>query len=123
MNSKINKVNCDFDIEEKLEKPIVTINKKGGKILFYDQNELDSYIENDFNKKYRKLLYLIMSVTEDEESTDSDIELLYLKIDKLKELLILKYFKYINQHTLNKYLKMLMLLEEKLNVPRKQRGR
>ena len=123
MNSKINKVNCDFEVEEKLEKPIVTINKKDSKISFYSQNELDLYIENDFNKKYRKLLYLIMSVTEDEESTDSDIELLYLKIDKLKELLVLKYFKYINQLTLNKYLKMLMLLEEKLNVPRKQRGR
>lgn len=123
MKNNVKKVNCEFNIVEQTEKPIITINRKEESITFYNEYSLLEYIDADFNKKYRKLLYLIMNVAEDEESTDGDIELLYLKVDKLKELILSKYFKYINKETLNRYLKMILLLEEKLNIPRKHRGR
>ena len=123
MENKIKRVNCEFKVVEQEEKSILTISKKEEKIIFYNENTLLEYIDSDFNKKYRNTLYLIINTLDDEECSDSDVELLYLKVDKLKELILSKYFKYISKDMINKYLKMILLLEEKLNVPRKRRGR
>jgi len=64
-----------------------------------------------------------MNITEDDDSSESDTELALLKIENLKNLIISKYSKYLSKNLLNKYLKMLILLEEKLYVPKKGRGR
>ena len=45
------------------------------------------------------------------------------QIDELKNTLINKYSKHINRELLNKYLKMLLLLEDKLVIPERSRGR
>lgn len=118
MNLK--KVNNDFEIVELNEKEIYTINKNNEKISIYDNDLLEKILDNNFNKKYKELLYLCMSIIEDEESTDTDTELALLKIEDLKNYIINHYSKYINKHLLNKYLKMIMILEGKLNMPKKR---
>lgn len=118
MNLK--KVNNDFEIVELNEKEIYTINKNSEKISIYDNDLLEKILDNNFNKKYKELLYLCMSIIEDEESTDTDTELALLKIEDLKNYIINHYSKFINNHLLNKYLKMIMILEGKLNLPKKR---
>lgn len=122
MNS-LSKLKCDLEIVELKEEKLFTINNKNEKITLYNKEMLEKIIDKNFNKKYRELLYLIMTITEDDESTESDAELALLKIDELRKYLINHYGKNISRILLNKYLKMLMLLEQKLNVPRKRRGR
>lgn len=122
MNS-LSKLKCDLEIVELKEEKLFTINNKNEKITLYNKEMLEKIIDKNFNKKYRELLYLIMSITEDDESTESDAELALLKIEDLKKYLINHYSNHISRNLLNKYLKMLMLLEQKLNVPRKRRGR
>ena len=122
MNS-LSKLKCDLEIVELKEEKLFTINNKNEKITLYNKEMLEKIIDKNFNKKYRELLYLIMTITEDDESTESDAELALLKIDELRKYLINHYGKNKNRNLLNKYLKMLMLLEQKLNVPRKRRGR
>ena len=116
----LKKVNNDFEILELNEKEIYTINKKSEKISIYDNDLFEKVIDNNFNKKYKELLYLCMSINEDEESTDTDTELALLKIEDLKNYIISRYSKSISNHLLNKYLKMIMILEGKLNMPKKR---
>lgn len=123
MKDKIKKINCEFTIVEKENEYKFVFNKKNEKIYIYNEELVEKIIDNSFNQKYRKLLYIIMDIVENEDSTDSDEELILIKIDELKNLLLAKYYKYISRELLNKYLKMLMLLEEKLESRHKHRGR
>ena len=97
-----------------------SIKNKEEIIKVYDQELLEKIIDNTFNKKYRKLLYLIMSVNEDEDSTDTDAELALLKIEDLKKYIMLHYSELISKRLLNKYLKMLMILENKIEFNKKR---
>lgn len=118
MNLK--KTSNEFEILEMNEEVIYSINKKNEKIGIYNNELLESIIDKIFNKKYKELLYLCMSISEDEDSTESDTELALLKIESLKNYIFEHYSKYINKNLLNKYLKMLLILESKLNIPRKK---
>lgn len=121
MTNKIKKVYKEFEIVENDEKSLFTLNTKGNKIKIYDEDILENVIDNRFNKKYRELLYLVMSINEDEDSTESDEELALIKIEDFKTSIIEKYFKYISKGKLNKYMQMLIMLEEKIN--RRERGK
>lgn len=123
MKDKLKKINCEFIIEEKEKDYKFVFNKKSEKIYIYNEELVEKIIDNSFNQKYRKLLFIVMDITENEDSTESDTELILFKIDELKNLLLAKYFKYISKELLNKYLKMLMLLEDKLENRRTRRGR
>ena len=124
MNNKIEEVKCDFEIVEMDDLEGFTLNKKeqGVKITMYNKDLIERIIDNNFNKKYRSLLYLVMELDSD-DTTESDTELARLKIDDLRRMLITKYFKYISRDLLEKYLNMLILLEEKIPIVSKNRGR
>jgi len=123
MKDKIKKINCEFKIEEKETEYKFLFNKKNEKIYIYNDELVEKIIDNSFNQKYRKLLYIVMDIVENEDSSDSDEELILFKIEDLKNILLNKYYKYISKMSLNKYMKMLMLLEEKLAKREKHRGR
>lgn len=124
MKSYIKKVNSEFLVLEKEADSKFTITKsEEEKIVIYDEVLVEKIIETKFNNKYRKLLYIVMDINENEDSTESDAEIVLFKIEELKNLLLAKYYKYISRELLNKYLKMLMLLEEKLIIPNRHRGR
>lgn len=119
----LSKLRCELEIVEQKEEKLVTINKNNEKIAIYNKEILEKIIDNNFNKRYRELLYLTMNIIDDEDSTESDAELALLKIEDLKNYIVSHYSKHLNTHLLNKYLKMLMLLDQKLNIPRKSKGR
>ena len=123
MKSNLKKVNSTFKIVEKESNQKFVLEKKNIKINIYDEELVEEIIDKDFNKKYRQLLYIIMEISENEDSTDSDESLCLIKIEELKNIILSKYYKYIGKDLLNKYLKMILLLEEKLRIPKKQRGR
>ena len=121
--SSLKKVSREFTILEFKEKSLFTLNSKDNKIKIYDEDILDDIMSSRFNKKYRELLYLVMCLNEDEDATESDAELALLKIDHFRSELINRYFKYISREKFNKYLQMLILLEEKLNIRKRGKGR
>ena len=123
MKSSIKKLNSEFEVVEKENQKFTISINENEKIIIYDKELLEKVIDNKFNKKYRKLLYLVMEVKENDDSDDEKINIVLLKTEELKNLLLSKYYKYINKEILNKYLKMILLLEEKLNVPKRGRGR
>lgn len=108
----IKKINKDFIIVNKEEKKAFTIKN----IKVYDEDLIAKIIDNRFNEKYKKLLYIVLNITESDDDTESDTEIVLIKIENLKKLLLTKYYKFIDVRYLKKYLKMLMLLEEKLSM-------
>lgn len=123
MKSNLKKTNTKFKIVDKESNQKFVLEKKNIKINIYDEELIEEIIDKDFNKKYRELLYIIMEIKENDDSTDSDESLCLIKIEELKNIILSKYFKYIGKDLLNKYLRMILLLEEKLRTPKKQRGR
>ncbi|MBE6156846.1 MAG: hypothetical protein E7161_03775 [Firmicutes bacterium] len=124
MKNSLKKVMSEFTILDKEESKKFTINtSKNEKITIYDMEMVEKIIDSNFNQKYRKLLYIVMDISENEDSTESDTELALLKIEELKNILLSRYYKYISRELLNKYLKMIFLLDEKLRIPKRGRGR
>jgi len=64
-----------------------------------------------------------MDINNSEDSEESDAYIVRDQIDELRNSLINKYEKYLSRDILNKYLKMLLILESKIVVPEKHRGR
>lgn len=122
MKEVIKKVKCEFEVVDKEDKAFTLNISDSEKIFIYDDELLEEVIDKKFNKQYRKLLYLVMDITENDDNDDENINMALLKIEDLKNILLSKYYKYISRELLNKYLKMLMLLDEKLTLPR-SRGR
>lgn len=121
---KLEQVKCDFEIIEDHNQNGLILNKKNNniKITIYDQSLIEKIIDDNFNKKYRALLYMIMSLNS-EDTTESDTELALIKIDDLRKILLSKYFNLISKELLDKYLNMLLLLEQKVPIITNNRGR
>ena len=122
MNS-LKKVSSEFEIIEFDDKKSFSIKNKEEKITIYDDDLVTELIDKKFNTEYKKLLYIIMDINNSDDSTESDGLLVRDKIDELKNVILNKYSNYISKELLNKYIKMIMILEEKLVIPEKSRGR
>ena len=111
----------EFLVEDITLEHGLKISSKNTKITIFDKKTKEKIIEERFNQKYRELLELVLSVNEDSSEDDA----LYVRdrINELRNYLLNKYAKYVSKNILNKYLKMLLLLEQKLIIPKKQRGR
>lgn len=123
MNSSFKKNKSDFVVvENDNDKKVSFKISEEETITIYDEQLIAKMIDTKFNKTYRNLLYLICQINESDDSTDTDTYLVLDKIEDLKNKLLNKYYKYLNKDVLSKYLKMLILLEEKLSLS-KGRGR
>ncbi len=120
---KTKHVNYDFKIVELNLPKGFSFNKKNHKITLYDKELIASVIDKNFNRKYRDLLMLVIDVNTSDDSTESDGNLALMKINELKELLINKYYYFLPKNILQKYIKMLVLLEQKLIIPKKNKRR
>ena len=115
----VKKTNKEFEVVEKKENEILQINSKNDdKLLIYDKKLVQNVIDQKFDKKYKKLLMLVLDVTESEDATDTDSELVLMKIEEFKILIMNNYIKFVNQNTINKYLRKIMVLEERINLNR-----
>lgn len=120
---KLKKNNNNFEIIENNEKEVLTIENNKNKISIYDKKLTEEIISNKFNEKYRRLLYIITDINSSEDTTDTDECLVREQIDELKNNFLLKYKKHISKELLNKYLKMLLILETKIVVKEKGKSR
>lgn len=123
MINSIKKVATEFEIVEFDEKKLFSIKKDEEKISLYDSNLVENVIDRKFNDTYKRLLYIVMDINNSEDSEESDAYIVRDQIDELRNSLINKYEKYLSRDILNKYLKMLLILESKIVVPEKHRGR
>ena len=123
MMNSIKKVATEFEIVEFDEKKLFSIKKEEEKISLYDSNLVENVIDRKFNDTYKRLLYIVMDINNSEDSEESDAYIVRDQIDELRNSLINKYEKYLSRDILNKYLKMLLILESKIVVPEKHRGR
>lgn len=121
MKTKI--VNSEFQIVKLSEKNSFVIEKENGTLTLYDSKLIEDLISSNFNKKYRQFLYIINDIVNNGDDSGTDTDILVLEIEKLKNKLLNKYFKYLSHANLQKYLKMLVLLEEKLAITKRGKGR
>lgn len=123
MKNSIKKVNSEFEIVEFDDKKVFTIKKEEEKITFYDESLVEDVISNKINETYKRILYIIMDINNSEDATESDGELVRNQIEELRNVILNKYSKYLSKELINRYLKMLLILESKLVIPERNRGR
>lgn len=123
MKNSFKKINSVFEVVEHEDKLIYTIQKQEEKITIYDKRLMTQFIEKKFNDEYKKILYIIMDLNSSDDSTETDEFLVRNKIDELKANILNKYSKYIDKNLLNKFLKMIIILESKINIKERGRGR
>lgn len=123
MKNSIKKVNSEFEIVEFDDKKVFTIKKEEEKITFYDESLVEDVISNKINETYKRILYIIMDINNSEDATESDGELVRNQIEELRNIILNKYSKYLSKELINRYLKMLLILESKLVIPERNRGR
>ncbi len=121
MKNKLEKINKEFLIVEKENEEAFIITKGEEKLILHDKLIIPKVIDKKFNEKYRRLLYIIIDINESDSDNESDIYLVKENIEELRELILKKYAKYIKKDVLNKYLKMLLILEGKIVT--KNRGK
>ena len=120
--SSIKKTKSEFAVIELKDEELFSIEKKDEIIKVYDQDILEKIVDDSFNSKYKKLLCLIMNINEDDDSTETDAELALEKIDGLRKYVLTHYSNLISTRNMNKYIKMLLLLESKISF-NKRRGK
>lgn len=120
---KLKKNNNSFEILENEEENVLTIACNKKKISIYDEKLTEEIISKRFNEKYKKLLYIIMDINSSDDSTDTDTFLVREQISELKNNILNNYKKHISKELLNKYLKMLLILEDKIVVKEKNKSR
>ena len=117
----IKEINSEFEVLVHDEKAKYSINKNKLKIDFYDEELILQVILKKINKKYHEILRMLAN----EDDSDEFLELVLLKIDDLKRLIMDKYYSYLGKKTISHYLKMLAILEDRAKsfVKKSSRGR
>ncbi|MEG1506764.1 MAG: hypothetical protein RR478_04640 [Bacilli bacterium] len=78
-----------------------------------------------FIKQYRRLLSIVCHVISDDDTEEGDVLVTFTEIDRLKEILMYKYSKFLKKDQLEKYLKQIKLLETELkesNILNERKG-
>ena len=113
----IKKTNKELKIVEDNEKEIFTItNNKSDKIKVYDKNMVENLFDNRFNDHYKNLFMMTNSIVDSDDTTDSDTEIALIRLSDFKETILNRYAKYVSKDKLSKYLKKVMILENKINM-------
>lgn len=123
MKNNLKKVNVEFEVLELEDRKTFTIKKDEKKVTIYDEKLIEEVINKKFNDRYKRLLYIIMDINNSEDASDTDTDLVRCQIDELRNILLNKYKNHISKELLNKYMKMLLILESKLVIPERTRGR
>ncbi len=83
-------------------------------IIIYDPSLTSWFIHNRFLKKYRKLLTLVMNILHDEDADAGDIRIALDEVVHQKEIMAIKYNKYLKEKAKIEYQEQLDLLEKEL---------
>lgn len=114
------RVNKNLEIVDIDDEKLISFKTHDVKINIYDKKIAEKFIDDKFNDKYKELMLLVLSI---EDDSDDNIDSIRDRIEELKEYITLRYGKVLSKAKLNKYLKMLILLEEKIPNKRKNKSR
>ena len=120
---KIKKTNAELKVVEIKEDEGLKLPNKAGSITIYDADLKKKIIAERFDKRYRNLVYLVMDLNNNDAADEEDAIVVRDKLAELKNILLNNYSKHITKSILNRYLKMILLLEEKIIIPERHRGR
>ena len=83
-------------------------------ITLYDKEFTENTVLKKINKEYRRLVSIIYSIIQNDDSESGDVLIGFTELDRIENLFISKYKKYIDVDTLKKYLKKISLLRKEL---------
>ncbi len=102
-------LNEGFEFTPKISSPIEI-----KKVTIYDQSLTNWFIYNRFLKKYRKLVAMVISILQADDSSDDDIKIALDEIVHQKQIMAVKYSKYLKEKEELEYQKKLDYLEKEL---------
>ncbi len=120
---KVKNTNAELKVIEIEEEDGLKLPNKAGSVTIYDAELKIKIIAERFDKRYRNLVYLVMDLNNNDEASEDDALLIRDKLEELRNILLNNYSKHLTRSILNKYLKMILLLEEKIVIPKRNRGR
>lgn len=83
-------------------------------ITLYDKDFKENTALKKINKEYRRLVSIIYSIIENDDSESGDVLIGFTELDRIENLFVSKYKKYVDTETLKKYLKKINLLKKEL---------
>ncbi|MEG0794527.1 MAG: hypothetical protein RSE17_01315 [Bacilli bacterium] len=94
-------------------------------ISIIDYDIASMVVKSKFLKQYRRLLSIVCHVISDEDTTEGDILVTFTELDRLEDILMYKYSKYLKKVEIEKFLKQIKLLDaelKKVNVLNERKG-
>ena len=118
----LKKTNKEFKVVKFEEEQGFVIKKNKEKIIVYEEDVIDKLISDKFNHDYKEILYMILNYNNSDDVDSSDEEILRIKIEELRVVLLKEYRKFLDKAVFNKYLKMLLILESKIDIKVRIKG-
>jgi len=118
----LKKTNKEFKVVKFEEEQGFVIKKNKEKIIVYEEDVIDKLISDKFNHDYKEILYMILNYNNSDDVDSSDEEILRIKIEELRVVLLKEYRKFLDKAVFNKYLKMLLILESKIDIKARIKG-
>lgn len=84
------------------------------KITVLDDNMISSILKGKIMNKYQRLYRIVRSILEDDDTTTGDILVALNETERLKQMLLVKYAKYLNKKMVEKYIGKIEILERSL---------
>lgn len=84
------------------------------KITILNENMIESILKEKVSSKYNRLIKIVYNLITSDDTTSGDVLVTYTELDRLKDILLYKYNKYLKKEFIEFYLKKLKVLEMEL---------
>lgn len=84
------------------------------KITILNESMIESILKEKVVSKYNRLIKIVYNLITSDDTTSGDVLVTYTELDRLKEILLYKYNKYLKKEFVEFYLKKLKVLEMEL---------
>lgn len=101
------------------EKKGYTFSPKNGvyrvkKITVLNDSMVECILKDKVISRYNRILQIIYSLISGEDTTSGDVLITFTEIDRLKNILLNKYYKYLKREFVENYMRKLQILEMEL---------
>lgn len=101
-----------YKFNSKRSKNIIKVSN----VTVVDPKMINEILTIKFNRRFKKLLTLVSAVLNDTDATDADTALALDEVQLVKEILLNRYQKFLNQEKEELFLKKLRVLENELRL-------
>ena len=101
-----------YKFNSKRSKNIIKVSN----VTVVDPKMINDILTIKFNRRFKKLLTLVSAVLNDTDATDADTALALDEVQLVKEILLNRYQKFLNQEKEELFLKKLRVLENELRL-------